>query len=46
VPKAKIVLCGSKLDLRDDVDTLERLKSKGLAPITLDQGIGKYFVVI
>lgn len=30
---------GTKLDLRDDKDTIERLKEKKLAPITYPQGL-------
>ncbi len=34
-----LVLVATKLDLRDDPDTIQTLKSKGLAPITLAQVI-------
>jgi len=37
-PKTPIVLVGTKLDLRDDSDTIAKLKEKGLAPITTQQG--------
>lgn len=30
---------GTKLDLRDDKDTIERLRDKKLAPITYPQGL-------
>jgi Ras-related C3 botulinum toxin substrate 1 len=30
---------GTKLDLRDDKDTIEKLKEKKLAPITYPQGL-------
>jgi len=37
-PTAKILLVGTKLDLREDPEKLESLKEKGLAPITPEQG--------
>eukprot|EP00300_Choanocystis_sp_HF-7_P025257 c26998_g1_i1.p1 GENE.c26998_g1_i1~~c26998_g1_i1.p1 ORF type:complete len:195 (+),score=4.07 c26998_g1_i1:107-691(+) len=37
-PKTPIVLVGTKLDLRDEPDTLAKLKEKGLAPISTAQG--------
>lgn len=37
-PGAKIILVGTKLDLREDPDKLESLREKGLAPITGQQG--------
>jgi len=40
-PKAAIVLVGTKLDLRDDKDTIETLKGKKLKPITSSQGKSK-----
>jgi len=40
-PKAAIILVGTKMDLRDDKDTLEALKSKKLKPITQSQGKSK-----
>jgi Ras-related C3 botulinum toxin substrate 1 len=38
VPEAKIILVGSKLDLREDKDTIEKLNDKRLSPITTKQG--------
>lgn len=38
-PSTPIILVGTKLDLRDDKDTIERLKEKKLAPITYPQGL-------
>nr|VZI29306.1 unnamed protein product [Spirometra erinaceieuropaei] len=38
-PNTPIILVGTKLDLRDDQDTIEFLKSKQLAPITYPQGL-------
>ncbi|XP_049847781.1 rho-related protein racB-like [Schistocerca gregaria] len=37
-PGAKIILVGTKLDLREDNDKLESLKEKGLSPVTTEQG--------
>ena len=37
-PNTPIVLVGTQLDLRDDAATIEKLKMKGLAPITRKQG--------
>ena len=34
-----MILVGSKLDLRDDKETIEELKEKRLAPITYPQGL-------
>ncbi len=34
-----MILVGTKLDLRDDKDTVERLRDKKLAPITYPQGL-------
>uniref|UniRef100_A0A667WPW1 small monomeric GTPase n=2 Tax=Myripristis murdjan TaxID=586833 RepID=A0A667WPW1_9TELE len=36
---APIILVGTKLDLRDDKETIEMLKEKKLAPITYPQGL-------
>lgn len=33
------MLVGTKLDLRDDKDTIEKLKEKKLGPITYPQGL-------
>ena len=37
-PKTPMILVGTKLDLRDDVATIKRLKEMRLAPITRQQG--------
>ncbi|ROL54806.1 Ras-related C3 botulinum toxin substrate 1 [Anabarilius grahami] len=37
-PNAQIVLVGTKLDLRDDKDTIEKLKKKKQIPITCHEG--------
>lgn len=37
-PGAKIILVGTKLDLREDPDKLESLREKGLSPISGPQG--------
>lgn len=39
VPGAKIILCGSKSDLRTDERVLERLGERNLEPITPEQGV-------
>ena len=36
-PNTPIILVGTKLDLREDKDTIEKLKEKKLAPITYPQ---------
>jgi len=38
-PNVPIILVGTKVDLRDDRETIEKLKSKGLSPITFQQGM-------
>lgn len=38
-PSTPMILVGTKLDLRDDKDTIEKLKEKKLAPITYPQGL-------
>ncbi|XP_052327858.1 ras-related C3 botulinum toxin substrate 3-like isoform X1 [Oncorhynchus keta] len=38
-PNTPIILVGTKLDLRDDKDTTERLRDKKLSPITYPQGL-------
>lgn len=38
-PNTPIILVGTKLDLRDDKETIEKLKEKKLAPITYPQGL-------
>lgn len=37
--RAKIILVGTKLDLREDSETLDRLRRAGTAPITYQQGV-------
>ncbi|KAM4732584.1 rho-related GTP-binding protein RhoG-like [Anableps anableps] len=37
-PKVPILLLGTKKDLRDDEETVKKLKEQGLAPTTLQQG--------
>lgn len=36
-PSTPIILVGTKLDLRDDKTTIEKLRDKKLAPITYPQ---------
>ncbi|XP_049849019.1 ras-related C3 botulinum toxin substrate 1-like [Schistocerca gregaria] len=38
-PNTPIVLTGTKLDLRDDAETIEKLSSKRQSPITYDAGM-------
>lgn len=38
-PNTPIILVGTKLDLRDDRETIEKLREKKLAPITFPQGL-------
>ncbi|XP_057598524.1 ras-related C3 botulinum toxin substrate 1-like [Hippopotamus amphibius kiboko] len=38
-PNTPIILVGTKLDLRDDKDMIEKLKEKKLTPITYPQGL-------
>lgn len=38
-PNTPIILVGTKLDLRDDKETIEKLKEKKLSPITYPQGL-------
>ncbi|KAJ2152045.1 Rho GTPase protein rac1, partial [Coemansia sp. RSA 637] len=38
-PGVQIILVGTKLDLREDPDTIEKLKEKGQVPITFVQGV-------
>ncbi|KAL5481830.1 hypothetical protein EMCRGX_G022082 [Ephydatia muelleri] len=38
-PNTPIVLVGTKMDLRDDKETVQKLKEKRLTPITLPQGL-------
>jgi Ras-related C3 botulinum toxin substrate 1 len=37
-PNTKMILVGTKLDLRDDKELVEKLKAKGQSPITTAQG--------
>ena len=39
VPNAPIILVGTKLDLRDDKKTIDKLKEKKLVPITTAAGL-------
>lgn len=39
MPKTTIMLVGTKLDLRDEPNTLAKLAEKRMAPITYQQGI-------
>eukprot|EP01122_Echinamoeba_exundans_P001720 TRINITY_DN11727_c1_g1_i1.p1 TRINITY_DN11727_c1_g1~~TRINITY_DN11727_c1_g1_i1.p1 ORF type:complete len:224 (-),score=60.05 TRINITY_DN11727_c1_g1_i1:222-809(-) len=38
-PNTPIVLCGTKLDLREDPETIEKLAQKRQAPISYEQGM-------
>jgi Ras-related C3 botulinum toxin substrate 1 len=38
-PSAPLILVGTKVDLREDRNTVERLREINLAPITFEQGI-------
>uniref|UniRef100_A0A0K0FHU7 Ras-related C3 botulinum toxin substrate 1 n=2 Tax=Strongyloides TaxID=6247 RepID=A0A0K0FHU7_STRVS len=38
-PDTPIILVGTKLDLRDDRDTIEKLRERRLAPISQQQGL-------
>ncbi|XP_022091425.1 ras-related C3 botulinum toxin substrate 1 [Acanthaster planci] len=38
-PNTPIILVGTKLDLRDDKEAIEKLKEKRLSPITYTQGL-------
>ncbi|XP_048377011.1 ras-related C3 botulinum toxin substrate 1-like isoform X2 [Stegostoma tigrinum] len=38
-PNAPIILVGTKLDLRDDKDTIEKLRERNQAPITHEEGV-------
>eukprot|EP01099_Mayorella_cantabrigiensis_P004521 TRINITY_DN3401_c0_g5_i1.p1 TRINITY_DN3401_c0_g5~~TRINITY_DN3401_c0_g5_i1.p1 ORF type:complete len:195 (-),score=61.17 TRINITY_DN3401_c0_g5_i1:104-688(-) len=37
-PNVPLVLCGTKIDLRDDVQIKERLAQKRLSPVSFDEG--------
>jgi len=38
-PSTPVILVGTKLDLRDDSDTISRLKDRGLCCVTKDEGV-------
>ena len=38
VPDAPVILCGNKVDLRDDEKTVQRLAEKGQKPVTKEEG--------
>lgn len=38
-PNAPIILVGTKLDLREDNETVEKLRERRLAPISYPQGV-------
>jgi len=38
-PGTPAILVGTKLDLREDAETVQKLKSKGLAPLAYPQGV-------
>ena len=38
-PNTPIILVGTKLDLRDDKETIEKLKEKRLSPVSYTQGL-------
>ena len=38
-PNTPVILVGTKLDLRDNKETIEKLKEENLAPITQSQGL-------
>ena len=38
-PDTPIVLCGTKIDLRDDTNTIQTLQKQNLTPIRREQGI-------
>jgi small GTP-binding protein len=40
-PTTPIILVGTKLDLRDDHETIEKLREKKQSPITYPQGLAK-----
>lgn len=45
-PGTAVVLVGTKIDLRDDPITLEKLRAKGSQPITYAQGLRIIFIII
>jgi Ras-related C3 botulinum toxin substrate 1 len=40
-PSTPCILVGTKLDLREDRETIERLREKNMAPITYENGMAK-----
>jgi len=38
-PEAALILCGTKLDLRDDETTIKKLQEKGLTVVSFSEGI-------
>ena len=40
-PNTPLLLVGTKLDLREDAETIGRLREKNLAPISYEQGMQK-----
>ncbi|KAJ1852076.1 Rho GTPase protein rac1 [Coemansia sp. RSA 1822] len=38
-PGVQMILVGTKLDLREDPDTIEKLRKKGASPISFQQGL-------
>ena len=38
-PKIPIILVGTKLELRDDKETIDEMKDEKLSPITYEQGL-------
>jgi Ras-related C3 botulinum toxin substrate 1 len=40
-PQTPIILVGTKLDLREDRETIERLREKGQNPISFESGMAK-----
>ena len=40
-PQTPIILVGTKLDLREDPETLSRLREKNITPISYEQGMAK-----
>jgi Ras-related C3 botulinum toxin substrate 1 len=40
-PNTPLLLVGTKLDLREDTETINRLREKNLAPVSFEQGMQK-----
>ncbi len=38
-PETPILLCGSKIDLREDKATNEKLRDRGMVPVTYEEGL-------